>query len=51
MSAGATSRPPNPPYESSNARPSYTADEITIVKTWLVTPGQRLEHIAQSRPA
>jgi DNA-binding MarR family transcriptional regulator len=30
---------------------NYTADEIAIVKTWLVTTGQRLEHITQSRPA
>jgi DNA-binding MarR family transcriptional regulator len=32
-----------------NAEHAYSADEIATVKTWLVTTGQRLEHIAQSR--
>ena len=31
-----------------NAEHDYSADEIATVKTWLVTTGQRLEHIAQS---
>jgi DNA-binding MarR family transcriptional regulator len=33
------------------AEQGYGADEIATVKAWLVTTGQRLEHIAQSRPA
>ena len=33
------------------AEQNYTADDIATVKTWLVTTGQRLEHITQSRPA
>jgi DNA-binding MarR family transcriptional regulator len=33
------------------AERGYTADEISIVKTWLLTTGQRLEHNARSRPA
>jgi len=33
------------------AEQGYSADEITTVKTWLVATGQRLRHIAQSRPA
>jgi hypothetical protein len=32
-----------------NAEHAYSADEIATVKTWLVTTGQRLEHIAQPR--
>ena len=35
----------------SEAEQGYTADEITITKSWLVSTGQRLEHVAQSRPA
>jgi DNA-binding MarR family transcriptional regulator len=33
------------------AEQNYTADEIATVKTWLVTTGQRLEHITQPRRA
>ena len=32
-----------------NAEHAYSADEIATVRTWLVTTGQRLEHIAQSQ--
>jgi DNA-binding MarR family transcriptional regulator len=33
------------------AEQGYAADEITIIKSWLVSTGQRLEHGAQPRPA
>ena len=33
------------------AEQGYSTDELTTAKSWLVTTGQRLQHIGQSRPA